>query len=94
MHVEQIRVSHVFDQLCSHALRRILIYFCLSSSMNFGSIASLLSVVDDGSKSKSLFRNGFQLPPIISIIVSGKYETHIAKKLIMCYATYIAVRGV
>ena len=71
-----------------------LIYFYLSSSMNFGSIASLLSVVDDGSKSKSLFRNGFQLPPIISIIVSGKYETHIAKKLIMCYATYIAVRGV
>ena len=44
MHVEQIRVSHVFDQLCCHAFRRIFGIFLPEFFYKFGSIVRLLSV--------------------------------------------------
>lgn len=44
MHVKQIRVGHILTNPAVMPSGGFLIYFCLTSSMNFGSIASLLSV--------------------------------------------------
>ena len=70
MHVKQIRVGHILTNPAVMPSGGFLIYFCLSSSINFRSIAGLLSsdifsMEQTGDKIKQIYRwNGSDILPL------------------------------